>query len=110
MSEFCGAKGQSVSPGWPNAGRNGNRPSTHYPVCFFEELVGRVEAERLCRGGLMALEEGVERRSQVGHVGTMVGLISEERVWLSMTEPELYRSLPVWLACNWFVAWQCLGG
>jgi hypothetical protein len=42
----------------------------------------------------MALEEGVERRSQVGHVGTMVGLSrEEERVWLSMTEPELYRSL-----------------
>jgi hypothetical protein len=94
MSEFCGAKGQSVSSGWPSAGRNGNRPSTHYPVCFFEELVGRVEAERLCGGSLMALEEGVERRSQVGHVGTMVGLSrEEERVWLSMTEPELYRSL-----------------
>ena len=68
MREFWGARGQ---PGGSREPESTGR--THYPVCLLEKLVGRVEAKRLCGGRLMALEEGVERRGQVGHAGTILG-------------------------------------
>jgi hypothetical protein len=68
MREFWGAKGQLGGSRESGSGRK-----THYPVCLLEKLVGRIEAKRLCWGGLMALEEGVKRRGQVGHAGTILG-------------------------------------
>ena len=71
MREFWGAKGQRG--GSRERGERGSERRTHDAVCLLEKLVGRIEAKRLCGGRLMALEEGVERRGQVGHAGTILG-------------------------------------
>jgi len=43
--------------------------ATHDPMCLLEELVGGGRGQALCWRGLLALEEGVECRCQIGHGG-----------------------------------------
>ena len=76
MREFWGAKCQ-LGRGHTSAEATGSssiasgQATTYYPVCFLEELVSGVEAEGFCGRGLAALQEGVKRRGQIGHVGAV---------------------------------------